>query len=355
MIQLRTPKGIRDVGPGKPTFIIAELSGNHIHDYDRALKLIDAAVEAGVDAIKLQTYTPDTLTIDCENEYFQVDVNDAWAGQTLYNLYKTAYTPWDWHPGLKEYAESKGVLLFSTPFDGSAVDFLEKIGVELYKVASFESGDLQLLKKIGQTKKPVIMSRGLSSKEDVELAVKTLKDAGAPEVVVLHCVSSYPATPDQMNLRTIPDIAERFNVVAGLSDHTLGTTVPIAAVALGASVVEKHFTLSREEGGPDAEFSLEPEELKALVSAVRDVERALGKPTYESDKTEAENKVFKRSIFVVEDIEEGEEFSESNVRVIRPGYGLAPKLLDQVLGKKAKSRIKRGTPLTGELIDGKPV
>lgn len=348
---IQTPKGERVIGQSEPCFIIAEMSGNHNHDFERAKKIVDAAAEAGVDAIKLQTYTADTLTIDSDKEYFQVKVNDAWAGNTLYKLYEMAYTPWDWQPKLKEYAESKGLILFSTPFDDTAVDFLEEMGVVLYKVASFESGDLELLKKIGSTKKPVIISRGMTSAEALELSIKTLKDAGAPEVAVLHCVSSYPATADQMNLATISDINSRFGVISGLSDHTLGVTVPIASVALGASIIEKHFTLNRSEGGPDAAFSLEPHELKELVKAVREVEAAIGKATYDVGKKESENLVFRRSIFVVKDIKKGDKISRENVRVIRPGYGLEPKELPNVLGKTAKEDIERGIPLTWDLIE----
>ena len=351
---IKTPKGERKVGPGEPCFIIAEMSGNHNHSYEKALKIIDAAVDAGVDAIKLQTYTADTLTIDCDKELFQVKVNDAWAGNTLYKLYEMAYTPWDWQPKLKKYAEEKGVLLFSTPFDNTAVDFLEDINVSLYKVASFETGDLELLQKIGSTGKPVIMSRGMTGLEELGLAIKTLKDAGAPQVAILHCVSSYPATPDQMNLSIIPDIAKRFEIVSGLSDHSMdslgGVVVPLISVALGASIIEKHFTFDRSEGGPDAAFSLEPKEMKQLVKAVRDAEAAIGQPDYEIGKKESENKVFRRSIFVVKDIKAGEELTRENIRVIRPGYGLEPKELPNVLGKKAKKNIERGTPLSFDLI-----
>lgn len=350
---IQTPRGPRTIGPGHPAFIIAEMSGNHNQSYEKAIKIIDAAVKAGVDAIKLQTYTPDTITIDCDKEPFQVKVNDAWKGQTLYSLYKTAYTPWDWQPKLKQYAESKGVLVFSSPFDETAVDFLESMNVALYKVASFEINHIPLLKKIGRTGKPVIMSRGMASSEDIALAIKTLKEAGCPQVAVLHCVSSYPATYDQMHLKTIPDIAERFDVVAGLSDHTLGITVPIAAVALGASVIEKHFTLARAEGGPDAGFSLEPAELEQLVRSVRDAEAALGKPTYQTDPKEAENKIFRRSIFVVKDTKKGEQFTEQNIRVIRPGHGMQPRYYEDVLGKTASKDLERGTPLKPDHIEQK--
>ncbi len=347
---IKTPRGERTIGPGYPSFIIAEMSGNHNQSFERALKIIDAAIEAGVDAIKLQTYTPDTLTINCEKESFQVKVNDAWKGNTLYSLYEKAHTPWDWQQKLKEYAESKGVILFSTPFDETAVDFLEGLDVQLYKVASFETGHLPLLKKIGRTGKPVIMSRGMTSIEEIELAIKTLTESGCPKIAILHCISSYPAQPYQMNLNTISDIAQRFKTISGLSDHSLGITAPIASVVLGASIIEKHFTLSREEGGLDAAFSLEPDELKELVKSVRETEVALGKPTYNIGMNEAKNKVFRQSVMVVQDIKEGEKFTKENIRIIRPGYGLEPKHYENILGKTAIQGIERGTPLTRELI-----
>ncbi|MCX6779804.1 MAG: pseudaminic acid synthase [Candidatus Magasanikbacteria bacterium] len=349
-IIIHTPKGERKIGPGNPVFIIAEMSGNHNQDIQRAYKIIDAAVEAGVDAIKLQTYTPDTLTIDCDNDFFKVKVNDVWKGKTLYELYKEAYTPWEWQAQLKSYGESKGVLVFSTPFDESSVDFLETLNVELYKVASFEMVDLELLKKIGSTKKPVIISRGLGSKEEISLSVKTLKVAGAPQVAVLHCVSSYPAEVDQMNLATIPDIIKNFNVIAGLSDHSLGITAAVTSVALGANIIEKHFTLSRKDGGSDSAFSLEPNEMRELVATVREVEKAIGVPTYLAGAKEKENLVFRRSLFVVEDVKVGEVFTSKNIRCIRPGYGLQPRYLHDVIGKKSTQDISRGTPLNLDMV-----
>lgn len=349
-IVIQTPKGERKIGPGNPVFIIAEMSGNHNKDIKKAFKIIDAAVEAGVDAIKLQTYKPDTLTINCDNDYFKVKVNDSWKGKTLYELYNEAYTPWEWQVELKTYGESKGVLVFSTPFDNSAVDFLETLNVELYKVASFEIVDLELLKKIGQTGKPVIISRGLGSREDINLAIKTLKEAGSSQVAVLHCVSSYPSEVKQMNVSTVPDIANQFNVVSGLSDHSLGNIASITAVALGASIIEKHFTLSRAEGGADASFSLEPQEMKSLVEIIREVELAKGIPTYEISKKESENLVFRRSLFVVEDVKSGDILTTKNVRCIRPGYGLKPKYLKEVIGKKASRDLSRGTPLSFDMV-----
>lgn len=350
-IKIKTPKGDKIIGPGQPAFIIAEMSGNHNQDIKRAYKIIDAAVKAGADAIKLQTYTADTITIDCDKKYFQVKVNKAWKGQTLYSLYKKAYTPWDWQPKLKEYGEKKGLIVFSTPFDNTAVDFLEKMKVQIYKVASFEVVDIPLLKRIGQTKKPVIMSRGMSSAEELKLAIKTLRDNGAPQVAVLHCVSSYPAKPEEMNLVTIPSLAKKFKVISGLSDHTLGIAVPIASVAMGASIIEKHLTLSRADGGPDAGFSLEPAELKELVRSVRIVEKAIGKPSYRVGKKEKENIIFRKSLFVVKDIKKGEKISSKNVRSIRPGQGLAPKYFEEIIGKRAKRNIEKGTPFSWELID----
>lgn len=350
-IIINTPKGERKIGPGCPTFIIAEMSGNHNQDIGRAFKIIDAAVEAGVDAVKMQTYTADTLTIDCDNKYFQVKVNDSWKGQTLYELYKKAYTPWEWQKQLKEYGEKKGILVFSSPFDETAVDFLESLNVSLYKVASFEIVDLELLKKIGSTHKPVIISRGMASLEEIGQAISVLKEAGASQVAVLHCVSSYPAMAEQMNLVTIPDIAKRFNVISGLSDHSLGIVAAITSVALGASIVEKHFTLARAEGGPDSAFSLEPFEMKQLVESIREVELAKGEPTYISGAKEAENIVFRRSLFVVKDIKKGEKFTKENVRCIRPGYGLAPKYLPEILGKDSREDIFRGTPIVKDMLN----
>ncbi|MFA6405691.1 MAG: pseudaminic acid synthase [Candidatus Paceibacterota bacterium] len=342
--------GKRIIGKNQPVFIVAEMSGNHNRDYKKALKIIDAAAEAGADAVKLQTYTPDTITINSDQEWFKVKTDNLWAGKTLYDLYKWAYTPWEWHAGLKKYAEKRGLIFFSTPFDETAVDFLEKLSVPLYKVASFEIPHIPLLKKIGQTQKPVIISRGLASPQEIRLAIKTLKSSGAPTVAVLHCVSSYPATADQMNLATIADLAKKFKVVSGLSDHSLGTTSSVAGVALGACIIEKHLTLKRSDGGPDAEFSLEPTEFKELVDSIRQVEKAIGRPCYKLTSREKQNIVFRRSLFVVKDIKKGEKFSKENVRCIRPGYGLAPKYLNDVLGSKAKSNIKFGTPLSWHLI-----
>ncbi|MEK7116772.1 MAG: pseudaminic acid synthase [Patescibacteria group bacterium] len=342
--------GRRIIGRNKPVFIVAEMSGNHNHDYKKALRIIDAAAKAGADAVKLQTYTPDTMTIDSDLKWFKVKTDNLWDKKTLYDLYKWAYTPWEWQAKLKKYAENRGLVFFSTPFDETAVDFLNKLKVSLYKVASFEVPDIGLLKKIGQTKKPVIISRGMASVKEIELAVKTLRANGAPAVAVLHCVTSYPATAEQMNLATIPDLAKKFKVVPGLSDHSLGAISSIAGVALGACIIEKHLTLKRSEGGPDAGFSLEPAEFKELVESIRQVEKAVGRPCYKLTPREKQYSVYRRSLFVVKDVKKGEIFSKSNIRSIRPGYGLSPKYLDSVIGRRAKIDIKSGTPLSWRLI-----
>jgi len=349
-ITITTPQGKRIIGAGQPVFIVAEMSGNHNQSIQRAYKIIDAAAKAGANAIKLQTYSPDTITIDCDNKYFQVKVNKAWKGQTLHSLYKKAYTPWEWQAKLKKYAESKGLICFSTPFDPTAVDFLEKLGMQLYKVASFEIIDIPLLERIGKTRKPVIISRGMATVEEIKLAILTLKKFGCPAIALLHCVSSYPAQPEQMNLATIPDMTKRFQVLPGLSDHTLGTAVSVASVPLGACIMEKHITLKRSDGGPDAAFSLEPKELEELVQSVRTVEKAIGKPRYGAGKKESENVVFRKSLFAVQAIKLGEKFTSKNIRVIRPGYGLPPKYIKKIVGKRAKKNIEMGTPLSWGLV-----
>lgn len=342
---INTPKHRRRVGPGTPVFIIAEMSANHGHSINKAYKIIDAAADAGVDAVKLQTYAPDTITINSDKKYFQIKVNDAWKDQTLYDLYSKAYTPWEWQPKLKEYTESKGLICFSTPFDNTAVDFLEKINMPLYKIASFEIVDIPLLKRAGQTKKPVIISRGMSSLSELKLAIKTLEESGCPSIAILHCVSSYPAEYKEMNLATISDLYKKFKTPVGLSDHSPGHTASVAATTLGSSIIEKHITLSRADGGPDASFSLEPHEFKDLVNAVRNTEAALGKPFYGVGAKESENIIFRKSLFVVEDIKKGQKFTSQNIRSIRPGHGLEPKYYHRVIGKTAKIELERGTPL----------
>ncbi|MDD5339651.1 MAG: pseudaminic acid synthase [Candidatus ainarchaeum sp.] len=342
--------GGRKVGGDAPCLIVAEISCNHLQKKEYALRLIDEAKKAGADAVKFQTYTPDTITMKSDNEYFRIK-GTLWAGKTLYDLYQEAYTPWDWFPELKKRAEKQGLVFFSSPFDESAVDFLEKLGVPAYKIASFEINHIPLLKYVAAKKKPVIISSGVATLEDLELAVKTIRGQGNDEIIILKCTSAYPAPPNEMNLRTIPDIAERFGVVAGLSDHSTGIAAPAAAVALGAKLIEKHITLDRKLGGPDAEFSLEPAEFAAMVTAVRETEQALGKVTYEAGKKTKEHLFAMRSIFVTEDIPKGEALTRNNVRVIRPGYGLHPKHYEEVLGRKAKKALKKGTPLGLDMIE----
>ena len=339
----------RRIGPGSPAYIIAEMSANHGQSYERAEAIIRAAARAGADAVKLQTYTADTLTIPCDAEPFRIK-GTLWEGRTLHDLYGEAYTPWEWQPRLAAVARQLGVHLFSTPFDATAVDFLERMDVPAHKVASFEIVDIPLLRCIAATGKPVIMSTGMASLAEIDEAVRILREGGCTQLALLKCTSAYPAPPDSMHLRTIPHLAEAFGVPAGLSDHTLGTAVPVAAVALGACIIEKHFTLSRAEGGPDAAFSLEPDEFSEMVSAVRTAEAALGQVNYTVSDKERQSRVFRRSLFVVRDMEQGEAFTPDNVRSIRPGYGLHTRYHDAVLGRRAVRDIARGTPLSWELV-----
>jgi N-acetylneuraminate synthase len=335
----------RTVGGEAPAYIVAEMSANHHHDFDRAVEIIEAASEAGADAIKLQTYTADTMTINSDKEPFQIK-DGPWAGQTLYDLYEDAYTPWDWQPELQEIAHNHGLDFFSSPFDASAVEFLEDLDVPVYKIASFENVDLPLIRRIAKTGKPTIMSTGMATLGEIDEAVRAYRDAGGTELALLACTSSYPAPPEEMHLRRIPHLAETFDVVPGLSDHTLGTEVPVAGVSLGAQIMEKHLTLSRDEEGPDSDFSLEPDEFAEMVQAVRKTEKALGEVRYETTEKESESETFRRSLFVVKDVGRGEPFTEDNVRSIRPGDGLAPKHLDKVLGNTAAEDLPRGTPLS---------
>jgi len=339
-----------NIGIQYPVFIVAELSANHNKKYDRAAETIKAMKNAGADAVKIQTYTPDTLTIDSQNEMF-LKKDGLWKGKTLYELYGEAYTPWEWQPKLKKIANDLGMDLFSTPFDHTAVDFLEKMDVPIYKVASFELVDIPLLRKIAQTGKPIIMSTGMATLAEIEEAVSTIREEGCNQLALLKCTSAYPAPPDEMNLRTIPHLAKAFGVPTGLSDHTLGIAVPVAAVALGACIIEKHFTLSRQDGGPDSVFSLEPHEFREMVDAIRTTEKALGKVSYEITEKQKESRVSRRSLFVVKDVKKGEIFTEENVRSIRPGYGLHTRYLDQIIGRKAMVFIKKGTPLRWNLIN----
>jgi pseudaminic acid synthase len=340
----------RKVGAGQPIYVVAELSANHRQDFDEAVKLIGAARTAGADAVKLQTYTPDTITIECDTPLFRIDGGTVWDGRTLYDLYGEAYTPWDWQPKLKEIANDVGLDLFSTPFDHTAVDVLEEMGVPAYKIASFEVVDLPLIKYIAQIGKPVIMSTGMATLAEIDEAVRTAREAGATQIALLKCTSAYPASPGEMDLRTIPHLSEAFGVPSGLSDHTLGIAVPVAAVTLGACLVEKHLTLSRDVPGPDSTFSLEPHEFKAMVDAIRVVERALGEVRYDVTEREKASRVHRRSLFVVENVRAGEPFTEQNVRSIRPGYGLHTRYLNKVLGRRATRDVSKGTPLSWDLI-----
>lgn len=342
----------RWIGPNHKPFIIAEMSGNHNQSLDRALAIVDAAAEAGADAIKLQTYTADTMTINAKHGLFNIDDDSSlWKGHNLYDLYQLAYTPWDWHKEIFDRAKEHGMIAFSSPFDSTSVDFLESLNVPVYKVASFENTDMPLLRKIAQTGKPVIMSTGVTNLSDIDESVRTLREYGCKDLVLLKCTSTYPATPETCNINTIPHMAQMFEGVSvGLSDHTMGIGVPLAAIGLGACVVEKHFTLSRADGGVDSAFSLEPQELKSLVIEAERAFLSKGKISYGIQASEENSRKFKRSIYVVNDIQEGEEFSPSNLRVIRPGDGLEPKHFETILGKKARKNIQAGTPLSWEVL-----
>jgi len=341
----------RKIGPNESTFIIAELSANHLQNFDLAVDTIKAINDSGADAVKLQTYTPDTITIDSDNKYFQIKQDSLWKGKTLYQLYKEAYTPWEWQPELKKLAEDLGLICFSSPFDKTAVDFLERMNIPAYKVASFEITDIPLIEYVASKGKPVIISTGIASIGEIEEAMNACKRMGNNQIALLKCTSEYPTLLEEVNLRTIPDMRERFGTVVGLSDHTMGTTVPIAAVALGAKIIEKHFILDRKLGGPDSAFSLEPEEFRAMVKSVRESEKALGKVSYEFTEKIKKSREFSRSLFVVEDMKVGETFTEKNIKSIRPGFGLPPKHLQEILGKKAIEDIKRGTPLNWSLVE----
>ena len=341
--------GEREIGPARPVYVVAEMSANHNQDFEQAVRILHAASESGADAIKLQTYTPDTLTIDCDREFFRIG-GTIWEGRTLYGLYAEAYTPWDWQPKLKTVANDLGLDFFSTPFDATAVDFLETVGVPAYKVASFEIVDLPLIRRIARTGKPMILSTGMATLAEIDEAVRTARGAGATQIALLKCTSAYPAPPEEMNLRTIPHLAEAFGVPVGVSDHTLGIAVPVAAVAVGACIVEKHFTLSRRLHGPDSAFSLEPDDFKAMVVAIREAEKALGGVRYQATENESGSRAFRRSLFVVQDVRAGEPFTDQNVRSIRPGFGLHTRYLPEVLGRRARRDIERGTPLAWDLI-----
>lgn len=340
----------RRIGPGEPCYVIAEMSANHGGSFDRATAILHAAREAGADAVKLQTYTPDTMTLDAAGGSFRLD-GSLWHGRRLHELYAEAAMPWEWQPRLLRLAAELGLDLFSSAYDATAVDFLEDIGMPAYKVASFELVDLPLLRRIGRTRKPTIVSTGMATLAEIDEAVQTLRAAGTRQLALLKCTSAYPALPEEMNLRAIPDLARRFGLTVGLSDHTLSPAVPIAAVALGAAIVEKHFTLSRADGGPDAAFSLEPAELSALVRDLRTTQAALGRAEYGPTGAEAFGRRYRRSLFAVRDVRPGEEFTPENVRAIRPADGLHPRHFDDVVGRRAAATIARGTPLAWELIE----
>ena len=340
----------RTLGVEFGTYLIAEMSANHGQSFEQAAEIVRAAKDAGADAIKLQTYTPDTITIDCQGETFQTAKGSLWEGRTLYDLYGEAYTPWDWQPKLKKLADGLGLACFSTPFDFTAVDFLEEMDVPAYKIASPELVDLPLIRKVAATKKPVIMSTGMATCEEIEEAIQAFRQAGGTELALLKCTSAYPSPPESMNLRTIPDMAKRFRVPVGLSDHTLGIAVPVAAVSLGACIIEKHLTLSRSTPGPDSAFSLEPHEFKQMVDAIRVAEKALGHVKYGLTEAEQLSRRSRRSLFVVQDVKAGERLTPDNVRSIRPGYGLPPKHYEEVIGRLAARDMQRGTPLQWDAI-----
>lgn len=340
----------RAIGPDQTPYIIAELSANHNGSLERALQTIDAAHKAGADAIKLQTYTADTMTIDCNREEFMIK-GGLWDGYKLYDLYRWAETPFDWHQAMFAHARKLGITVFSTPFDESAVDLLEQLDTPAYKIASFENTDLPLIRYVAKTGKPMIMSTGMASEEEIAEALDAARGAGCTELVLLHCISSYPAPMDQANIRQLAELGRRFDVVPGLSDHTLGTTASVAAVALGACVIEKHFTLSRADKGPDNEFSIEPEELKRLCQDTHDAWQALGQVGYDRQPAEAESKVFRRSICFVRDLPAGSVIGPLDIRRIRPGMGLAPKYFDELLGKTLKVAVQRGASTSWDLFD----
>lgn len=340
----------RLVSENQPTYIVAEMSANHNQSYNEAVKIVETAKACGADAIKLQTYTPDTLTIDCDNEFFRIE-DTIWKGKKLYDLYKESYTPWEWHPKIKKVAEKIGLDFFSTPFDASAVHFLEKLNIPVYKIASFEIVDFPLIDAVAKTGKPIIISTGAAKIEEIKEAVSIINKAGCAELALLKCTSSYPAKPEDANLRTIPHMIKTFNLPVGLSDHTPGIAVPIAAISLGACIIEKHFTLSRKNSASDSSFSLEPDEFKSMVDNIRIAEKALGTVSYAISTQQKSAFNFRKSLFVVDDIDVGQKFSTENVRSIRPGDGIHTKFIEEILGKKAKKNVAKGTPVTWDLIE----
>jgi pseudaminic acid synthase len=335
----------------KRCFIVAELSANHNNNLNTAIKTLRAAKKAGADAIKIQTYTPDTITLDCDNEFFRIKQGTVWDGKTLYELYKEAYTPWEWHEELFRVAKEEGLICFSSPFDKTAVDLLESLNTPAYKIASFEITDISLIEYVASKGKPVILSTGIAGIDDIELAVDACRRMDNNQIIILKCTSSYPAPFEEANLAMISDLAQRFEVIAGLSDHTLGIAVPVAAAVMGAKIIEKHFILDRSIGGPDASFSINSVEFTEMVNAVRQAEAAIGKVDYSLTGKMMKSREFSRSLFAVEDIGIGYTFTEGNIRSVRPGFGLHPKYLNKIIGKRALKNIKRGTPLTWDLIE----
>ena len=343
--------GHREIGPGSPPFIIAEMSGNHNQSLDRALAIVEKAAHAGVHALKIQTYTADTMTLDHKGQDFQIsDSGSLWKGKNLYHLYKEAYTPWEWHEEIFTRCRELGLVGFSTPFDESSVDFLEGLNVPMYKIASFENTDLPLIRKVAKTGKPVIISTGMATAGEISEMVETFKRAGGRKLVLLKCTSSYPATPEYSNISTIPHMRDLFQCQVGLSDHTLGTGVAVASVALGATVIEKHFTLARQDGGVDAQFSLEPSEMRALVEETTRAWQSIGHIQYGPTDSEKESGKFRRSLYITEDLKAGDSLTRNNLRTIRPGFGLPPKYYELLLGKKVNADVKRGTPMSWDFI-----
>lgn len=343
--------GDREVGPAARPYLIAEMSGNHNQSLDRALEIIDAAAAAGADAVKLQTYTADTMTLNVRTPGFVIeDEKSLWNGRQLYELYDEAHTPWDWHKPLMDRAAQHGMHCFSTPFDDTAVDFLESLNVPAYKIASFEVTDLPLIAKVARTGKPMIVSTGMATIAEIDEAVRTAKDHGNEQIVLLKCTSTYPATPENTNIRTIANMRDAFGVEIGLSDHTMGCGVSVASVAMGAVLIEKHFTLARADGGVDSSFSMEPEEFKMLRVETERAWQSLGSIRYGGTAAEAGSRIFRRSLYIAKDIAEGDELTPENLRIVRPGYGLLPKFFEQMLGKKVNRSATAGTPVTWDLI-----
>jgi pseudaminic acid synthase len=341
----------RKIGPNQPPFIIAEMSGNHNQSLERALEIVEAAAKAGAHALKIQTYTADTMTLNLDNKDFKIeDPESLWKGNTLYQLYQQAYTPWEWHKPIFDRARELGMIPFSTPFDETAVDFLEELDVPMYKIASFENNDIPLIKKVASTGKPMIISTGMATVAELDETVRVAREAGCEDLVLLKCTSTYPASPENTNILTIPHMKELFDCQVGLSDHTMGIGVAVASVALGATVIEKHFTLSRADGGVDSAFSMEPDEMKALVIETERAWQALGEVKYGLTDKEKASLKFRRSIYVAKDIKAGEKFTKENIRVIRPGYGLEPKYFEKIIGLTAQQDLKAGTPLSFDLL-----